>query len=74
MGSSWVKFRTQKYGLQARFQTQNMARTSPYADAVRTPSPWQMGFFSPEAFEYFCLTSVFPSVFQWCLCHAQWSI
>ena len=29
MGSSWVKFRTQKYRLQARFQTQDMARTSP---------------------------------------------
>ena len=76
MESSWVKFRTQKYGLQARFQTQNMARTSPYANAVRTPSPppRQMGFFSQEAFEYFCLTSVVPSVFQWCLRHAQWSI
>ena len=74
MGSSWVKFHTQKYGLQARFQTQNMARTSPYANVVRTPSPRQMGCFSPEAFEYFCLTSVVPSVFQWCLRHAQWSI
>ena len=64
-----------KYGLQARFQTQNMARTSLYANVARTPSPpGQMGFFSPEAFEYFCLTSVVPSVFQWCLRHAQWSI
>ena len=43
MGSSWVKFRTQKYGLQARFQTQNMARISPYMNVVRTPR--QMGFF-----------------------------
>ena len=70
MGSSWVKFRTQTYGLQTRFQTQNMARTSPYMNVVRPPPPRQMGFFSPEAFEYFCLTSVFPSVFQWCLRHA----
>ena len=44
MGSSWVKFRTQKYGLQARFQTQNTARKSPYANVVRIP-PQQMGFF-----------------------------
>ena len=66
MGNSWVKFRTQKYGIQARFQTQNMARTSPYMNVVRTPPPAN-GFFSPEAFEYFCLISVFPSVFQWCL-------
>ena len=48
MGSSWVKFRTQKYGLQARFQTQSMACTSPYANVVRT-SPPANGIFSPEA-------------------------
>ena len=54
MGSSWVKFRTQKYGLQARFQIQNMARTSPHANVVGTPLPGN-GTFSPEAFEYFCL-------------------
>ena len=72
MGSSWVKFHTQKYGLQARFQTKNMARTSPYANVVRIPSPppGRWDFLSPEAFEYFCLTSVFLSVFQWCLRHA----
>ena len=71
MGSSWVKFRTQKYGLEARFQTQNMARTSPYMNVIRTPPPpGKWDFFSPEAIEYFCLTSVFPSVFQWCLRHA----
>ena len=64
MGSSWVKFRTQKYGLQARFQTQNIARISPYVNVVRTPLSPANGIFSPEAFEYFCLTSVFLSVFQ----------
>ena len=63
MGSSWVKFRAKKYGLQARFQTQNMARTSPYVNVARTPLPAN-GIFSPEAFEYFCLTSFFPQCFN----------
>ena len=39
MGSSWVKFRTHKCGLQARFQTQNMARTSPYTNVSKNPPP-----------------------------------
>ena len=57
MGSSWVNFRTQKYGLQARFETQKYGTHILVYEYCKNP-PW-VGVWSTLEWKPFARISYF---------------